>query len=640
MKSVKGPRVDFRTGLELEVRPMRRLVALAGLMACSCSNAPTPKPSTGTPPEHHCPGGPGCEKGNDGNFTVGFSAHKTTPTTGWETPRADFLHSKGDICPEGSPLGTDRLPHCGRLIADAWKDCGRDTVCVGATNYVRADSDATEGDGVIDWFNDCGRDQLCPADPGYVAPDADGTEGNGKFDGYWLAGFDNNMPMLSMHDDTWARAVVMSNGDVSIAMVSIDAVGIFNDDILRIRSLVAKKMANPPDFILVSSTHTHEGLDTMGQWGPRPALVPDRGVDDAWFEHVLMESAAQAVVDAATSAKPAKVQVAQGHVGARTREVLRDSRDPQVIDDTVNVLRFTEKAGGDVIGTVVNWGNHPETLSDVNNQASADFVWALREAMEKGVYNSQGQLLAQGAGGTCVFLQGKVGGLMTPLGVDTVSVDGTVPKQRSFAKTKAVGDVVAQTALAALGSAHEVVEPNLAFGHQPMQFRLENTSFQLFFINFDILKRRLVEFDKTKQVSDANFPKVQSEVSKIQLGPVRFLGVPGELFPELGIGFDSAYAFGQPQIASSNPNPPDLSKAPTGPFLQEMLGGEMNMVIGLSGDEIGYLVPDYDYKLDPNKPYVDRALGNHYEETNSLGPSTTATLFDAARKLLGWEPGL
>jgi hypothetical protein len=432
----------------------------------------------------------------------------------------------------------------------------------------------------------------------------------------------------------------MSNGDITIAIVSIDAVGIFQDDILKIRTRVAKKMASPPDFIMISSTHTHEAPDTMGQWGPRPIFVPERGVDDVWMDQVLIENAAQAVVEAAGRAKPAKVFAAQGHLGSRTRETIRDSRDPQVIDDTVNVLRFTEKATGEAIGSLVNWGNHPEVLSDVNNFASSDFSWAIREAMEKGVFNEQGQLLAPGVGGTCVFLQGKVGGLMTPLSVETTTVDGTVAKQRSYAKTKAVGDLVAKTALDALGGAQELVAPLLAYGHQTLQFRVENTSFQLVFINLNILKRRLYDFDRMKVISEANYPKVQSEVSKIQLGPVRFLGVPGELFPELGIGFDSAFAYGQPQIKADNPNPPDLTMAPGPPYLQEQLGGEINMVVGLSGDEVGYLVPPYDYKVHPTKPFAEEADGDHYEETNSLGPSTVPTLLEAAQKLMGWEPGL
>ncbi len=616
---------------------MKRALALASLFLVAC---PPEKPmSKGTPPTNFCPGGPTCPDGNDGNFTVGMAKFAITPKH-FERPRPDFLKSKGDICPETAPLGTDGLPHCAELIDNAWKDCGHDGICLGDANYVAPDADGSQADGKLDWFVDCGRDQKCPGDPGYTGPDADGTEGNNKFDGFWLAGFGNNMAMYDVHDDTWARAVVMSNGDITIAIVSVDSVGLFNDDIVKMRARVAKKTQTPPDFIMVSSTHSHETADTMGQWGPRSSLLPERGVDDVWFDQVVIEGVAQAVIDAQLSAKPAKVSVAQGKIGARTREVVADHRDPQVMDDTVNVLKFTEKVSGEVIGTLVNWGSHPEALSDTNNHSSSDFPWALREAMENGVYNKAGQLLTPGAGGMCLFLQGKVGGLLGPLRSNPVTVDGEMPKARSYEKTKAIGDIVAMTALEALGSAQDIPAPLLAFGHQPFLFRVENATFQLVFINFSILKRRLFDFDRIKIISEENFPKVQSEISKIQLGPVRLLGVPGELFPELGIGYDPLLAYGVPQISESNPNPPDLSAAPGPPYLEEQLGGEFNMIVGLSGDEVGYLVPPYDYKLHPTQPYGEQAEGHHYEETNSLGPSTVPTMLEQCEKLLSWEPGL
>ena len=75
--------------------PMRKLIAVtvSALVLWTCG----PKPSKGTPPEHYCPGAAGCEKGNDGNFTVGIAAKTITPL-GWEQPRADFLADKGDTC--------------------------------------------------------------------------------------------------------------------------------------------------------------------------------------------------------------------------------------------------------------------------------------------------------------------------------------------------------------------------------------------------------------------------------------------------------------------------------------------------------------------------------------------------------------
>ncbi|MHB8873307.1 MAG: hypothetical protein ACYC8T_06440 [Myxococcaceae bacterium] len=587
----------------------RALFPLVLLVLCAACGAP--KKGKGTPPERYCPGGPGCEKGSDGVLKAGVAAAKITPA-GFERPKLELLKETGDGCPETTPLAKDGLRHCGPLTG-----------------------------GTADFFLDCGRDQLCPGDQGYAAPDADGSEGDGKFQGMWIAGFSSNKPAVDVHDDLWARAVVLSSGDVSIAIASVDAVGLFNDDVQRIRALVAQRAPELAlDYILVSSTHTHEGPDTLGQWGPSSNGIPTaRGVDEAWFSKTVLENTAQAIVDAARSARPAKVFAAQPHLGATTAELISDTRDPFVSDDAVTALAFKEAATGEPIGTLVSWGNHPETVGSGNNSLSSDFAWALREGMEKGLYTSGGDLVAAGAGGTCVYVNGAVGGMQTSLHSRPVSLDGTQPRDNTFAKARAVGETVAKLALAALTDARELKSPALAYGAQSVQLTVENETFQLAFIGLNLLKRKLYEFDREKPVSPTNMPKVMTEVAKIELGPVRFLAVPGELLPELAIGYDPAFAFGQPQVQPGNPNPPDLAAVPPPPYLNEQLGGDFACVFGLANDELGYLIPPYDYKLDAAKPFFDQAPGDHYEETNSLGPSAVPTLLEAYRTLLSWEPG-
>lgn len=557
---------------------------------------------------------------------------------GWERPRPEYLKRTGD-CPEGSPLGSDGVPRCGALRPEAFKDCGRDARCYGEPGYVAPDADGSEGDKKPDWFLDCGRDHLCAADPGYPGPDADGSEGDGVFQGFTLAGFGNNAIMDGIHDAPNARAVVLQNGDVTLAIVSVDAVGLFRDDVERIRKRVAERLpAGAIDYVLVSSTHTHEAPDTMGQWGIREALVPKRGVDEAWFTDVVVEGVADAVVSAQTSLRGARLFVTQTRLGEVANQVVIDQRDPFVHDDTITVLKLVETKGDLVFGTIVSWGNHPETLADTNNLASADFVWALREAMERGVFDSEGRMLAAGAGGTCVFLQGSVGGMQSSLHATVADVSGAPTGGRTFAKARAVGERVALASLNALPGAEEVPDPPLAFGAQTVKLRVENEAYQLAFAAFHLINRRLYDFDPIKPISEANFPHVKTEVAKVQLGNVRFLAVPGELLPELAVGYDAQFALGHAQVKPNNVAPPDLSSAPTGPYLKDQLGGEYRCVVGLANDELGYLIPAYDYRLHPERPWFDEAPGDHYEETNSLGPSTTPALLEAYRTLLDWEP--
>jgi hypothetical protein len=129
-------------------------------------------------------------------------------------------------------------------------------------------------------------------------------------------------------------------------------------------------------------------------------------------------------------------------------------------------------------------------------------------------------------------------------------------------------------------------------------------------------------------------PWVESEVSLLDIGPARLLGIPAEAFPELSIGgYDGKYSFGRPVITPGNPLPPDLSKAPKGPYLRDLVKAPAPMVVGLANDELGYLVPGYDFKTSPTKSMLPRIPG-HYEETNSIGPSVTNIIVDAATRLL------
>ena len=133
---------------------------------------------------------------------------------------------------------------------------------------------------------DCGCDRLCPGDPGYIGPD-DG-EGDGELQPAWMAGFGNGRPATGVRgegvglvgegDGLWARAIVLRQGNTTVAIVAMDLVGWFNGDVLAARELLAEQGLDV-DHLIVHSTHTHEGPDSMGMWGadtftPSVVIIP------------------------------------------------------------------------------------------------------------------------------------------------------------------------------------------------------------------------------------------------------------------------------------------------------------------------------------------------------------------------------
>src|SRR5689334_22027898 len=77
----------------------------------------------------------------------------------------------------------------------------------------------------------------------------------------YLAGFGQNRIATGVHDPLFVRAVVLRHGDRKVAVACADVVGLFLPTVERIRQRL-------PGFayVLVCSTHNHEGPDTMGLW--------------------------------------------------------------------------------------------------------------------------------------------------------------------------------------------------------------------------------------------------------------------------------------------------------------------------------------------------------------------------------------
>lgn len=584
-----------------------------------------------------CPGAAGCPALGAGQLRVGAAREQVTDLA-FELPKVEFLEEFGG-CNESQGGGPG---HCGALDRNFMRNCGNDRLCPGDEGYPGTpdegedDRDA-DGNPIWDYYRDCGIDNLCPGDPGYPGAPDEG-EGNGHFDGLWLAGFQNNRPALGVRDPLWARTVAVEDGDTLVTMTSIDAVGVFYDDVKRIRERAAALLAEEHpeleiDYMFVSSTHDHEAPDTMGQWAgevdPEIEIPLVTGVNARYIAH-LREKAARSIVDAVAGLKPAHMRVAEAHTGADG--FLRDSRDPQVLNDTMGIVQFVDDLDA-TIATLVTWGNHPEGMSDVNNYITSDFVHGIRDALENGVPESESTTAKPGLGGVAIYFQGTVGGLMTPLGVEVRDLQGEVVTNYTFHRVDVMGWRLAGYALDALQAATAVAAAPVSVAATDFVIPVENRVFHVATL-VNLFNRENPYFNPDLPIDECNMPHARTEMALLRLGPVTFYSVPGELFPELAVGYDERWAFGRPQIKADNPNPPDLSAAPAAPYFSDQVPGDFRWPLGLGNDELGYLVPEYDYKLDDSAPYFTEADGDHYEETNSTGPKAVPRVRTVLARLI------
>lgn len=417
----------------------------------------------------------------------------------------------------------------------------------------------------------------------------------------YMAGFGTNRKATKVNDPLKARAIVLKHGDQKLAIVSVDVVGLFNDSVERVRQAL-------PGFtyVLVTSTHNHEGPDTMGMWGPSPFT---RGVDPAYLKRVE-EQIARAVKDADQAARPVTVRIGK----AKAPELLHDGREPYVKHDDLVVLRFEDAKTSKLAGILVQWNCHPETLDSKNTEISADFVGFTVAALQKKH--------------KCpvVYLTGTVGGLMTSLHVPIKDDMGNLLKDGTFAKTEAYGKRVAEVADAALAKAKPIQLTPLQARSRPIFLPLDNKLF--------LLARQLGVFqreaflwtgnpDKAEAAKDFKKPLcIKSEIAWLKLGQLEVACIPGEIYPELVLG-----KVQDPPDAGA-----DFPKAAIEPGLYKQLKGPHRMIIGLANDEVGYIIPKRQW--DEKPPFCYGRKKAQYGEVNSLGPETAPLLANAFKELV------
>jgi hypothetical protein len=418
----------------------------------------------------------------------------------------------------------------------------------------------------------------------------------------FMAGFGHNRKATGVHDPLKARAVVFRHGEEKIALVSIDVVGFFHPRVESVRQRL-------PGFryVLVSSTHNHEGPDTLGLWGTSPFKS---GVDAEYIADVEKQIVA-AVKEADAGCKAVRARIGS----ARAPELLHDGREPYVKHDELVALEFRNKDDNPA-GLVVQWNCHPETLGDKNTLISADYVGATVKA------------LREKHRCPVVYLTGTVGGLMTSLNVEIKNAAGNGLNDGTFEKTERYGELLADVVERALKSAQPVsLTPFLvrrSFIFLPLENKLFLVARQLGVIPREafLWSGDLYQAEQAKEVKTDKPLCMRTEVAWLRLGDLDIAAIPGEIYPELVLD------------KVQNPTDPgaDYPDAAVEPAIYKHLRGPHRMLIGLAGDEIGYIIPKRQW--DEKAPFCYGRRSAQYGEVNSLGPNTAPLLCRAFQELV------
>lgn len=418
----------------------------------------------------------------------------------------------------------------------------------------------------------------------------------------YLAGFGQGRKATGVADPLFARAVVLSDGKSKIALVSVDLVGLFHAAVERVRERL-------PGFayVLVSSTHNHEGPDTLGIWG---ADALTSGVDPEYL--ALVE---RRIAEAVVAADEARVPVTARIGTVAAPELLHDGRLPRVLHDELVAVRFADAKTRKDVGVVVQWNCHPETLSSKNTLVSADYVGYTCAHLTKRF--------------DCpaLYLTGTVGGLLTSLHVEVKDDKGNPLKDGTFEKTKRFGELVGEAAEKALGKAAPSTLTPFEVRSRALFLPMDNRLYlgarvlKVFDREAYVWKAGMTQGEPVKAIDPRKRHAIKTEVAHLRLGELDVACIPGEIYPELVLG----------KVVDPPEAGADYPEAPAEPAIYAQLKGRHRMLIGLANDEIGYVVPKRQW--DEKAPYCYGRKKPQYGEENSLGPDTAPLLCEAFREL-------
>jgi hypothetical protein len=144
----------------------------------------------------------------------------------------------------------------------------------------------------------------------------------------YIAGYKQGVKIEGVLDYQKVKAIYINYYGKELIMMSIDCVGLTSNYVNKIRKAIQKEFNIQ---INVSSTHTHAGIDTMGLWGP--IAMDGKNAD---FMNLLVN-------EAINVGKRAIHNAVEGYFtygNIETKDILEDSRNPQVFDSNMYQLRF------------------------------------------------------------------------------------------------------------------------------------------------------------------------------------------------------------------------------------------------------------------------------------------------------------
>ncbi|MDQ3665313.1 MAG: neutral/alkaline non-lysosomal ceramidase N-terminal domain-containing protein [Acidobacteriota bacterium] len=356
-----------------------------------------------------------------------------------------------------------------------------------------------------------------------------------------LAGFAARQGVSQgIHDDLFARALVLANGAAVVALVSVDLLALSSDFIKRVRAGIHRRTGIDPASVMIASTHTHAGPVTITTF-----FNPEESVDSAYMDS-LAEAVEQSVTNAWDARFPARAGVGAANVDGVG--VNRRSSDQRPIDEQVAIIKVAD-LNGRTRAVLINYSCHPTVLGPDNLLVTGDFPSFAIEQIEKHI----------GPDGFAMFVNGTQGNISMGHSSE-LSAIGVITPGRTFERAAELGHLLADATLFALPDIATNDAPALNALTIPVNLPLKNYPPLEEVIKSlrdadDLLARLTAEGAPPEQIMPAKTQRLYASITNFyarealdlpdrhlpielqgfRLGDAAFVAIPGEVFVEIGL---------------------------------------------------------------------------------------------------------
>lgn len=370
----------------------------------------------------------------------------------------------------------------------------------------------------------------------------------------------------AVDDPLYVKALVMKQGEVSWGIAVCDLLWIERELSAEVRTLVSEETGIPFENLIVTATHTHTGpayhsnIYELNDHVRKTSLSEKEAVSQDGYPEALRARIVESLVEAHAKAEPVKLQQATGKIedlSFNRRFYMSDGKvktNPGVgnrslvkpagpIDPELEVLWIERAKDGELLGVVSNFAVHTDTYG--SSAFSGDYPGVLARKLEESLGENVVSLFLQGTSGDLNHVNVKKEAerlKTTPMGERLAKEILSLEEERTPLKTPELA-----------ASSEWIYPPLQSFSNEELEWANNLNAASKYGETALFQRRRPMKIRSLARIraTEAVPPTIESEPWTLPVevqafalsNEVAVVGLPGEVFVELGLAIKEASPF-------------------------------------------------------------------------------------------------